>query len=133
MGAIQRITDRLRCRADLRYEISGNTITVESSHSGGFAVSLTEAPREWVVSFDGWHEHFSSEDEALNCFTFGLSDQSRLKVEYRGAFPRHWTLEARTEDGWQPVSTTGRLFFPFWRRPRVEYRQNRVRGQKASK
>ena len=131
MGAIERITDRLRDRADLRYKISGRTITVDPPIPAGSAVSLTEAPGEYIVSFDGWHEHFNSEEEALNCFAFGLSDECRLEVQYRGTFPCRWTLEARTGDGWQHVSTTGLLFFPFWRRPRIEYRQNSVSGPAA--
>ena len=124
MGAIGRIMEGLRDRADLPYRVSGRTITVDSVSPQGFSVWLTEGRGESIVGFDGWHEHFDSEDEAFNCFAYGLSDQGRLKVEYRGNLPHRWTLEERTELGWQEVSTTGLLFVPFWRRPRIEYRQN---------
>ena len=100
--------------------------TVEPLTADGFPVSLTEGAGEWVVAFDGWHEHFTSEDEALNCFAFGLSDRCRLRVHFRGSYPHRWTVEHRTGAGWREDSTTGRLFFPFWRRSRVEYRQNSV-------
>ena len=124
MSAIQRIKDRLQLRPEWSYRVTGQTITVDPPSTHGFAVSLTEGASEWVVSFDGWHEHFASEDEAVNCFAFGLSDQCRLRVDYRGSFPHRWTVETRAGDGWLEDSTTGMLLFPFWRRRRVEYRQN---------
>jgi hypothetical protein len=126
MSAIERIIERLQRHPDLVYRVTGRTVTVDPPTAEGFAVSLTEGTDEWVVGFDGWHEHFTSEDEALNCFAFGLSDRCRLRVHRRGSFPYRWTVEERTDDGWREDSTTGLLFFPFWRRSRVEYRQNAV-------
>ena len=126
MGAVQRIVERLQRHPELVYHVAGRTVTVKAPTGDGFSVSLTEGVGEWVVAFDGWHEQFASEDEALNCFAFGLSDQCRLQVHYRGSFPYRWTVEERTENGWRQDSTTGLLLFPFWRRPRVEYRQNAV-------
>jgi hypothetical protein len=126
MSAVQRITERLLCHPELVYRVSVSTITVEPPTPNGFAMSLTEAAGEWVVRFDGWHEHFGSEDEAVSCFLFGLSDRCRLRIQYRGSLPSSWTLEERTGEGWQADSTTGLLLFKFWRRPRVEYRQNAV-------
>lgn len=127
MGGIERITERLRRQPGLAYRVTGRTITVDPPTDAGFAVSLTEGAGKCVVGFDGWHQHFTSEDEALDCFAFGLSDRCRLRVQYYcGSIPYRWTVEERTADGWQPDSTTGRLFFPFWRRARIEYRQNAV-------
>jgi hypothetical protein len=126
MSAVERITERLRCHPELACRVSGGTITVEPPTSNGFPVSLTEGAGEWVVAFGGWHEHFTSEEEALSCFAFGLSDRCRLRVHYRGSFPYRWSVEERTEEGWREESTTSLLFFPFWRRERIEYRQNAV-------
>jgi len=126
MGAVQRIVEWLHRYPELIYRVDDGVVTVEPPTDYGFPVSLTERPGEWVVSFGGWHERFTSEDEALNCFAFGLSDQCRLRVHYRGAFPYRWTVEVRTGDGWQADSTTGMLLFPFWRRSRIEYRQNTI-------
>ncbi|HXG08758.1 MAG TPA: hypothetical protein VNK04_03130 [Gemmataceae bacterium] len=126
MGAVERIVERLQRHPELVYRVVAGTVTVEPPTAEGFPVSLTEGAGEWVVSFGGWHEHFTSEDEALNCFAFGLSDRCRLRVHYRGAFPYRWAVEERTDGAWRQVSTTGLLFFPFWRRPRIEYRQNAV-------
>lgn len=63
---------------------------------------------------------------ALDCFAFGLSDQSRLKVLRRGKFEFRWTLEFIKAGAWQEDSTTGLLFFPFWEKEQIVYRQNRV-------
>ena len=126
MGAVEQIRERLRRHPDLKYREAAGTVTVEPPTTNGFPVTLTERTGEWVVSFAGWHEHFTSEEEALNCFAFGLSDRCRLRVSYRGSFPHCWTVEERTAEGWRGDSSTGLLFFPFWQRPRVEYRQNTV-------
>ena len=126
MGAVARVVDRLRRHPGLTCRVRGTTVTVDPPGPGGFAVSLTEAGGTWVVGFDGWHEHFRSEAEALDCFAFGLSDRCRLRVEYRGPYPCRWTVEERTAAGWQADSTTGRVLVPFWLPRRVEYRQNAV-------
>jgi len=128
MQTFEQIAERLNRHPELTYHVTDRTIAVDAPTSNGFAVSLTKGMDGWVVAFDGWHEHFKSEEEALNCFVFGLSDRCRLQVCYRGSFPYRWTLEEQADDSWREVSTTGLLFFPFWRRPRVEYRQNDVIG-----
>ena len=124
VGAIELIQERLAKYPHVRYDVAGSSITVRSAEPSGFDVSLCGSETEWIVSFDGWHEHFSSEKEALDCFAFGLSDRCRLKVTRRGRFPYRWVVESLSEDGWIPDSETGLLFFPFWLPRRVEYRQN---------
>jgi hypothetical protein len=104
--------------------VTQDKIVVDPKTVNGFVVSLVERGGQFVVHFDGWHEHFASEGEAVRCVLFGLSRDCRLKVEYRGSFARRWTVEAKTETGWREESTVGLLIFPFWRRPRIEYRQN---------
>src|SRR4051794_19378350 len=101
MGAIERITERLRQHPGLAYRVAGGSITVEPPTPDGFPVSLTGGPGNWVVGFAGWHEHFASEDAALDCFAFGLSDRCRLRVHYRGPVPYRWVVEGRTADGWR--------------------------------
>jgi hypothetical protein len=124
MGAILRITEQIHRHPELVYCVSGKTVRVEPPTPDGFPVSLTEGTGQWVVGLGGWNEHFESEDQALNCFAFGLSDRCRLRVHYRGSFPYRWTVEERIADDWREDSTVGLLFFPFWRRLRVVYRQN---------
>jgi hypothetical protein len=125
-SAIDRVKERLADYPDLTYTISGNKITIDAPSADGFAVSLIEMETQWIVHFEGWHEHFETEAEALDCLAFGLSGHCRLEITFRGTFPYKWTLQHKTEDGWQDDSTTGLLLFPFWRRRHVEYRQNAV-------
>lgn len=126
MGAIQRIVTKLRQYPEVVYRIEAGTITVEPTHPDGFPVSVTEGAGSWLVRFAGWHEEFTTADEAVACVAFGLSDRCRLCIHYRGEMAHRWTLEERTADGWQAHSTVGLLFYPFWRRARVEYRQNSI-------
>jgi hypothetical protein len=122
LNVLDRVRESLRARhADLRYTEADGTIVVHAPVAGGFDVSISE---ELVVGFDGWHEHFETPEEALECFAFGFSDQCRLKVTYRGRFACKWTLESLEDGRWVEDSTTGLVFFPFWRAARVEYRQN---------
>ncbi len=126
MTAIEEIKERLKKYPELKYNVSGSTITIDAPSPDGFSVSLIKGTSEWIVHFDGWHEHFDSKDAALNCFAFGLSDECRLEITLRGKFPYGWTLQSKTDNGWESDSTTGLIFFPFWRRKRVEYRRNNV-------
>jgi hypothetical protein len=94
-------------------------------HSG-FTVGVRITPPGFTVYFDGWHEEFTVEDEALNCFAFGLSPQCRLAVVFRGDTETKWVVEAFENGAWTADSETGLLLQPFWRSVRVEYRQNRL-------
>lgn len=85
---------------------------------------ITEGDREWVVSYDSWHEHFDNKEEALGCFGFAFSENCRLKVCLRGNYPYKWTVESLENGTWTEMSTTGLVFFPFWRRKRVVYKQS---------
>lgn len=106
----------------------GDRITVEAQTPDGFDVSFDAGGDEYTVSMAGWHAHFdpSQIDTALNCFAFGLSDAARLKVHSRGGRDYCWTLEAFEDGEWRPDSTTGQLFFRFWRRKTVRYLRNAV-------
>jgi hypothetical protein len=124
MSIIPTIMSRLRAHPSLSARVEGNTVTVPPVDENGFAVWLQENGRLFVVGFDGWHETFYTEQEALNCFAFGLSSDCRLKVTYRGSFAHRWTVESNTDEGWKEDSSTGLLIFPFWRRRRLVYRAN---------
>ena len=124
MSAVEQVRQRLANYPHVRYKAGPAQITILPSGPAGFAISLAEAPGRYTVAFEGWHEEFTSEAEALECLSFGLSDACRLRVERRGAVAYRWTVEARDGDRWREDSTTGLLLFPFWRRRTVEYRQN---------
>jgi len=124
MSVLDTIRDRLKTKhPTLRYTESNGSIVVHAPMPGGFEVSINEG---LVVGYDGWHEQFDAEDKALDCFAFGFSDQCRLKVTLRGKLAYKWTLESLVDGTWDEESTTGLLFFPFWRAARIEYRQNNL-------
>jgi len=111
----------------VQYSLTGDTITVEAADDDGFSVWLTEKKPGYTVGYDGWHDEFEDEEDALNAFAFGLSDDCRLKVVRRGSSDCAWTVEGKNENGnWIGDSTTGLLITPFWRKKTISYRQNRL-------
>jgi hypothetical protein len=101
-----------------------HSIEIAPVDSNGFVVALRESGGRVTVNFDGWHEGFASEMDALNCFAFGLSESCRLRVAYRGAMAVRWAVEAQCEGDWRSDSETGLILVPFWRRRSVRHLQN---------
>ena len=126
MNVIEEIKDKLRKYPHLKYEENENSISIVPDSEHGFTVSLVVNGNTYTVSFDGWHEDFQDKEEALNCFAFGLSSDCRLKEYRRGNSAYRWTLESKEEEGWAEDSTTGLLFFPFWRKVEIRYLQNNI-------
>jgi|GEM_PF-845724 len=130
------IEAKLSRHPHLHYTADACSISVDPLDDAGFTVWLSVNGDRYTVGFDGWHEAFPSEDQAVDCFELGLFGRCRLAVSYRGDTATKWVLESRErEDGpWIPDSETGRLFVPFWRRVRVVHRQNRLMdsGTRAS-
>jgi hypothetical protein len=126
MNLIDEIKARLSKYPDIRYESNVSSIKVSPLSDDGFEVLLTVNREGYSVFFSGWHEEFDDEDDALNCFAFGLSDECRLKEYRRGRFPYKWTVESRENGKWIGDSTTGLLLFPFWKKVEVRYLQNNL-------
>ena len=126
MNAIDKIKARLAPYADVRYSERENEIEVHPRDPSGFTVALRITAAGFTVYFDGWHEEFESEDEAVNCFGFGLSPSCRLAVTLRGNGETSWTVEGLQDGVWTTDSKTTLLVQPFWRPARIEYRQNHV-------
>jgi hypothetical protein len=123
---LEAIREKLRRYPQLAVVDAGDAITVKAQTPDGFDVSFHADGDEYTVRMAGWHAHFelSQRETALNCFAFGLSDSARLEVHARGGKDYLWTLESIEDDGWRPDSTTGLLFYPFWRRKSVRYLRN---------
>ncbi|MBI3861659.1 MAG: hypothetical protein HY290_07165 [Planctomycetia bacterium] len=126
MTTIEKVLVRMTHYPQLSHRATDDSITVDAASPTGFTVLLHAKNGKFTVGFDGWHEHFDSESDALDCFAMGLAGKCRLKVCRRGTIEYRWTLEYPSIDGWLEDSTTGLLFFPFWRRCEVIYRQNPV-------
>ena len=99
-------------------------IEVPASDPEGFTVWATVARDHITVGYDGWHDEFTSEEIALNCFLKGVFGHSRLAVVKRGRVVQSWTAEELVDGEWRPVSVTGMLFVPFWQRRRIEHLRN---------
>jgi len=124
MGPVQLLKQALTDRA-IPFLEEPSSITVKAKSPSGFDVSLHEG-EETAVYFEGWHDHFGVPEEAVQCFLFGLSSKCRIRVTERGGKAHSWVLETLREDQWVAYSTTGLLFFQFWRAPKVRYLQNGI-------
>lgn len=126
MNAIEKIIAKLQKYPDAKYESGGNFIRVVSASENGFNVELTAARDNYTVYFNGWHETFKDEPDALDCFAFGLSAECRLKEYRRWGCAYKWTVESKEADKWIEDSTTGMLLFPFWGKLEIRYLQNNL-------
>ena len=126
MTAIAKIRAKLASYPALAIEESPGWIAVRPPGELSFEVGLRECDGGFTVHFDAWHEEIVLEEAALELFAMGLSTSVRLKVTSRGTFDHCWTVERRDGDEWRPGSTTGLIFFPFWRSKKVRYLQNTV-------
>ena len=126
-STIEKIIEKLKKYPETNFTYTDELITVEPQDEKGFSVTLGVG-REFIVSADFWHEHFDKdeEDNALDCFSFLLSDACRLRIEYKGEKPKKWTLESFENNEWIQDSTTGIFNLKFWAPTRIEYRQNNL-------
>ena len=125
-NAIEQVKERLRKYPHVRYKAAASSISVLPTSNDGFTVGLEVVQSEYTVFFNGWHENFQEEDEALDCFAFGLSDECRLKEFRRGNFAYRWTVESKQDGNWMTDSETGLFLFPFWKPKKVCYLQNNL-------
>jgi hypothetical protein len=126
MGAIEEIRARALRHPELVVDESPGWISVRPPGDDSFEVGLFAKDQRYTVYYEGWHEDAENQDEALEMFAMGLSRSVRLRVTARGRVDHLWTVQYRTEDGWSDGSTTGLLFFPFWKPKTVRYLQNDV-------
>ena len=125
MRTIEKIRNLLATQyPDRSFVERKNCIEVAPTHELGFTVLFNDCSTEWIVACEGWHEHFTNEDEAFACFAVAISDQCRLKVSSRGEKAHKWTMEVQDGAEWIATSTTGFVFYPFWKQQRIEYRSN---------
>lgn len=108
----------------MRFLREGELLRVFPRDEGGFEVTLARTPAGWAVSFDGWYQEFTTEDQAVECVAFGMSDACRLRSWHRDGQPMRWTVEACIEGEWIEGRTTGLLFFPVGAATEVRTRAN---------
>lgn len=131
MSVVDEIKEKLQKYPHVRYEVTEHSIVVFPTSESGFEVSLYFNDRDAVepfnVFFKGWHEAFTTQEEALECFALGLSVGCRLKELSRGGEPYMWTVEYRDDWSWRSDSTTTTLLFvAFWKSKTERYLQNNL-------
>lgn len=120
------ILARLESYTGYKVDVGDTHVIVTCQNNESFDVSISANGGEFQVGFAGWHEHFASQEDALRCFAFGLSEECRLKVVKRGNMECSWTVQARQGDTWVDDTTTGLMLAPFWRAKTIEYRHNLI-------
>ena len=110
----------------IKVNVHETSVSVTCQNPDSFDVSISADGDVFQVSFGGWHEHFDAEDDALNCFAFGLSKECRLKVVSRGRMDCSWTVQSQENGNWVDDTTTGLMLIPIWRRAQVRYCQNNI-------
>jgi len=126
MNPLDEIEVRLSKYPHVAFDRSQNELVVKAVDDSGFDVGCIANGPNYTVYFEGWHEDFEAVGEALKCFAFGLSDQCRLVVTYRGDAAVAWTVQARDGTEWRDDSTSGLFLVPFWRPRRVLHKRNHV-------
>lgn len=123
--ALDRIEAKL-LRMGASFERTATSIAVHPASADGFEVGFAVDDRSFLVWFAGWHEPFTTADEALSAFTWGLSAECRLRVTYRGSIAVAWTTQHVVDGAWHDDSTTGWLLTPFWLPKRQVFKQNHL-------
>ncbi len=130
MEIIETIKEKLLRYPHIRFEEHSNSITIFPISNDGFELALyvgdMDLHEPFQVCFNGWHEDFSDNSEALERFAFGLSEECRLKEFSRGGQAYKWTVEFRRDGSWQEDSTTSLLLAPFWRAREMVVLQNHL-------
>lgn len=127
--ALDRIEAKL-LRMGASFERTATSITVHPASADGFEVGFAIDGASFLVWFAGWHEPFTTAEEALSAFTWGLSAECRRRVTYRGSIAVAWTTQHVVDGEWHDDSTTGWLLSPFWLPKRQVFKQNHlVAGQ----
>lgn len=127
MNPLESIKVKLKNYPSTSYEEGPGFIKVFPINPDGFSVSMYLQPKCIEVYFDdGWHEKFQDANEALDCFSFGLSENCRLKITTRGNSRHKWEVQFIKSEKWETESVTGLLIFPFWKKARVFYLQNKL-------
>jgi len=109
------------------HAVDGDRIRVPPADATAFEVRLQIVDdRAFLVECEGWRHDFDRPEDAYDCFEYVLSDNSRLKVVYRGDWPEVWQIEKREFGMWVPAHPVTRRSWAFWKPRRIEYRQNNI-------
>jgi hypothetical protein len=102
-AAIQRAVGNA---AVIVFDAEKETISFHHSDPNGFDVKLYSESDRITVDFDGWyahgwHAHFKSIEEAVNCFLWGLTPFCTVVEESVGGQPVKWTAYSWVSGEWK--------------------------------
>ena len=118
---------------NLKFSEKGNAFEIkfEKSCKNGFSIFLSLLPKEKILSLStdcGFHDHFhitafdsprAALNQVLSQFEQMMSGQIRIKIISKGGRPVKWIAELNSSSStknWSEVSSTGLLFFNFFRK-----------------
>lgn len=110
---IPRIKEKLLKYPNVSYTTAEDSLKIPAQSPSGFEVAIRERGGNYTVSFEGWHEDFADEEEAIKCFGFGLSTACRLRVFRCLGFDYKWQVLIQKNGEWVADSETGLLFPAF--------------------
>ena len=125
MNIIDEIRTRLNKYPDVKSEIGADYVRVAPNSEDGFSVELDANHNEYTVHFNGWHETLAEQEEALNCFAFGLSTDCRLREYSRSGLAYIWTVKYKDGDKWLEDGTISLLIYPHWGKKEIVVLQNK--------
>jgi hypothetical protein len=110
-----------------RYEQGEDFVRVLPCSEEGFEVVIEQIwEGHFAVSFGGWREDYYNLKEALECFSFGLSNRCRLKVQSKDGTPFRWTVEYRDESEWREGTTKSKWNYKILTPVVIVYLQNNL-------
>ncbi|MFN8576669.1 MAG: hypothetical protein U0354_07415 [Candidatus Sericytochromatia bacterium] len=103
-----------------------NSITIKPDGDNTFPITVIIKDNKYSVYFKGWHENFNTEEEALDVFAFGLSEDCRLRVIVVKDIEYKWILEFKEKNKWIKNSEKNIGMFPLWLKKQEKIYQNHV-------
>jgi hypothetical protein len=132
MTVIDRIVGKLAKYPEVRFHREASLLSIPPQTPDGFEVAIRVLPTESVVSFGGWHDHFAREEDALEWFSFGLSEECRLKIVSRAGMDCQWIVEGLEGNEWVFRAETGSLFPLFFLPKKERVQQNHLIKREAN-
>ncbi|MCZ6802392.1 MAG: hypothetical protein O7D86_00245 [Proteobacteria bacterium] len=70
MSIIADIKQKAEQYDKLNVEVEGDLVSVSANSNDSFVVWAQDHGDNYTIGYEGWHEEFTSKEEALNCFAF---------------------------------------------------------------
>lgn len=126
-STIWKIKEKIIAHNEIKIvEENENSIIVKPDGEKSFPITVLKKDGKYFVYFKGWNQSFDTEEEALDVFAFGLSEDCRLKVVTVKDVEYKWILEYKENGKWNKDSETNIGMFPFWLKKQIKFYQNNV-------